>query len=303
MRRTLTFAVLSCALAATAGCSSTPAPARLVEKPVPFANYVSLGDSYVSGPFIAPAAKGAPPECVRSGANYPSFLAAYLKVKTFTDASCGGAETADLYASQSRRLGIPQNAKTATPAQLDALRPSTDLVTLGIGGNDFGLFQNLVGSSITSKGLATRLREADAVGPLVERALSQIHRRAPRARVVVVGYLRVLPVQGSCPGLPLKVEDRKRADSIERRINSSLAKAAKNRDATFVDSYALSKGHDACAGKEAWVNGAQNILFRAAAFHPFREGMDAVARETFTSLTKEAAPKTPSLKVLKALPR
>lgn len=303
MRRTLSLAVLSCVLATAAACSSTPAPARLTEKPLPFANYVSLGDSYVSGPFIAPSAKGAPPECVRSGANYPSFLAAYLKVKTFTDASCGGAVTADLYASQSKRLGITQNAKTATPAQLDALKPSTDLVTLGIGGNDFGLFQNLVTTSITGNGLATRLNEADAVRPLVEKALSQIHTRAPRARVVVVGYLRVLPVERTCPGLPLNADDRKRADTIERRINSSLAKAAKSQGATFIDSYALSQGHDACAGKEAWVNGAQNILFRAAAFHPFREGMDAVARETFTTLTKKAAPKSPSLKVLNGIPR
>lgn len=302
MRRILTLVVLGCVLVSLAACSS-PTPARSAVDPVPFDDYVALGDSYVSGPLIAPVAEGSPPQCVRSGANYPSYLAAYLTVKSFTDASCGGAETVDLYSSQSKRLGIAQNAQTATPAQLDALTPSTDLVTLGIGGNDFGLFQNLVTVPITGEVLGARLDEADAIRPRVEEALKQIRRRSPQARVVVVGYLRVLPVGPTCPGLLLAADDRRRADAIERRINSSLAKAAKSQAATFVDAYALSRGHDVCAGKNAWVNGPEHIVFRAAAFHPFREGMDAVARETFTTLTGNTAPKTPSLKTLAAIPR
>ena len=39
----------------------------------------------------------------------------------------------------------------------------------------------------------------------------------------------------------------------------------------------VSKGHDICAGADAWVNGVNTDLMRALAFHPFAEEQQAVA--------------------------
>ena len=317
MRRILTSVVLGCALVTFSACSSTTA--SMPKPPVPFADYVALGDSFTAGPLIAPTAEGAPVTCARSGANYPSYLASYLRVRTFTDASCSSAETSDLYASQSKRVGLPANASTDAPAQLDVVRPTTDLVTLGIGGNDFSLFSDVITEcvnrapttagqspcrdSFTRDGIDLKMQDAKAVQARIARAIAAIGQRAPKARIVIVGYLRILPGDGACPAMPLASVDANWTDSIERQINTSLSRAAKSADVTFVNSYALSKGHDACAGKQAWVNGAQTVLFRAAAFHPFREGMNAVARQAYRILTDKSPPKTPSVDRLARIAR
>ncbi|MDQ3155213.1 MAG: SGNH/GDSL hydrolase family protein [Actinomycetota bacterium] len=304
MRRILTAAVLGCVLASVAACSSNPPkPAADPVDTVPFADYVALGDSFTAGPFIAPAIKGSPTTCFRSGGNYPSYLASYLKVKTLRDVSCAGATTDDLYSSQSKRVGLKPDPKTDVPPQLIALTKSTDLVTLGIGGNDFALFQNLILASIGRRDIDTRLAFAAQVQSHVEDAIIAIRERAPHAKIVIVGYLRVFPETGACPTLPLADSDRKQADSIERRLNRSLEQAADEKKIAYVDAYSLGTGHEVCAGKEAYVNGSKSTLFVAAAFHPFRRGMDAVAREAYSTLVDEPAPKTPSLKKLAAVPR
>ena len=304
VRRIRTAVVLACVLASIAACSSAPPkPSADPVDPAPFAEYVALGDSFTAGPFIAPAINGSPTTCFRSGGNYPSYLASYLKVKILKDVSCAGATSEDLYASQSKRVGLKPDPKTDVSPQLNALTKSTDLVTLGIGGNDFELFQNLILASIGRKDIDARLAFAAQVQSHVEDAITAIRERAPRAEIVIVGYLRVFPETGACPTLPLADSDRKQADSIERRLNVSLERAADKMKVTFINAYALGTGHEVCAGQDAYVNGSKSTIFVAAAFHPFRRGMDAVARETYSALTDKPAPKTPSLKKLAAVPR
>ena len=103
-----------------------------------FRNYVALGDSYTSAPLV-PVPDLLSLGCVRSYSNYPKMLAAALRIYRFTDVSCGGADTTNMTQPQSTPIG------TAAP-QFDALTPDTDLVTLGIGGNDFGVFGDIVGT-------------------------------------------------------------------------------------------------------------------------------------------------------------
>ena len=56
--------------------------------------YVAMGDSYTSGPVI-PTQSSAAGGCDRSNENYPSDVAAALKL-TLTDVSCSGATTANI---------------------------------------------------------------------------------------------------------------------------------------------------------------------------------------------------------------
>lgn len=121
------FAVTSATTSAGAG-PTNPTPVAPTKPTVIPGTYVALGDSYTSGPDV-PVQLGptttpsAPSACQRSSANYPSLVARALGLQ-LDDVSCGGATTDDM--TESQGPGIPP--------QFDALRSTTALVTVGIGG-------------------------------------------------------------------------------------------------------------------------------------------------------------------------
>jgi len=249
--------------------------------------YVALGDSYTSGPFI-PVQSLDPLGCGRSNANYPSVLARKLQVP-LTDVSCAGADTSNMTASQS----VPFSG-TNQP-QFSALKVNTGLVTVGIGGNDFGVFGGLVGTCpglrasnptgspcqdhFTAGGVDTVKAAIAGITPRVAAVLAGIHQRAPGAAVYVIGYPRIAPETGYCPNiLPFADGDYAWLNSVEEALNAALADAAAGGGASFVDTFGPSRGHDACArGGAAWINGKDTKLFAAAAYHPLKAGMAGVA--------------------------
>lgn len=292
------------------------APAQSAAKPPPatYDNYVALGDSYTAGPFIPVQVPG-PLGCFRSSASYPAFLAAYFKVETFTDVSCSAARTEHFFEPQSGSLpeGSPSNNNAP---QLDALTQDTDLVTVGIGGNDFGLFGEMIDQCaelaeddpegapckehFTVDGVDTKIRDAELIQDNVERALGAIRTRAPEAKIVVVDYVRILPEKGTCADVPFATGDYRWGSQVHKTLNKSLKAAAKTHQATHVDMYGPSKGHDACAGRDAWVNGAQIKPHRALNYHPYRVGMRNIAKNTYRTVTKQTAPDAlPELQLLR----
>lgn len=312
------------ALALLAGAASGAAAAgpREATAPVPIEvgaaiDYVALGDSYTAGPLV-PVPTPGPLGCVRSSSNYPAFLAAYLQVRTFADVSCSAARTEHLFASQPGILpqGLPENQNAP---QLLAVTAETDLVTLGIGGNDFGLFGELIDScadlaaehpeadapcrdSFTTDGVDTKLRDAAAIQGHVEQALAAIVERAPDATVVVVGYLHILPEEGTCAAVPFAPGDYAWGTQVHQALNASLSRAAEAYGASYVDMYAASVGRDACAA-EPWVNGEQ-IRADAFSYHPFRSGMKGIADAVFRQLTDDVPNPfaLPLLQLVKRLP-
>lgn len=278
------------AVVLTAAASLAAAPTHAPGSPEPLRTpavreYVALGDSYTAGPLIPQSVPAL--GCFRSTHNYPALVAAALDVGTLVDASCSGADTADMASRQHTGFAV-------VPPQLAALSPRTDLVTVGIGGNDSGVFGSLVSvcpdlrasdphgapcrAHFSAGGRDVLLSAATETRQSVTRLLGRVHRRAPDARVLVVGYPRIAPLDRVCPGvLPFADGDYAYADQVERRLNASLRAAARRSGATFVDTYAASRGHDACAGRDAWVNGQQTMLGRAQSYHPFRSYMRAAA--------------------------
>lgn len=260
-----------------------------------YSHYVALGDSFTSGPSI-PRVRNDPRGCARSTRNYPSILAERLGVRRFTDVSCGGAGTAHLTAPQ-------RTAQGTNPPQTNALSPDTDLVTLTIGGNDEGVISGLIetcmtlrgkdptgapcAANFTSAGLDEIEPRIDRTEGKVERALREIHRRAPGAEVALIGYPRLTPSQGYCPEtLPFTYRDYAYVDGVEQTLNAALLRAARRADATYVDTYEPSLGHDICAGNRAWVNGKIPRPLAAAAFHPFNAGMRGMAVAVETRLRR-----------------
>ena len=248
-----------------------------------FERYVALGDSYSAGPLIPTTdlAGG----CARSDHDYPSLVARRLHVRTFVDVTCSGATTADVTGHQHPLPG------SRVPPQLRAVTGSTDLVTIGIGGNDLDLFGTLVNT-------CTRLRSADptgdpctrrfggrhvlssevrTIGARVRGALAAIRHKAPHATVLLVGYLRLVPDRGTCAALPLAAGDYAFGRAVSSTLAASMRRAARRAGVRFVDMYAASHGHDVCS-PHPWVNGAVTDRQRALAYHPLLSGMQADAR-------------------------
>ncbi|MGW5744026.1 SGNH/GDSL hydrolase family protein [Amycolatopsis sp. NPDC003861] len=259
----------------------------------PIGSYVALGDSFTSGPYI-PVQRLDPIGCARSTANYPSVVAAALHPGRFTDVSCAGADTTNLTRPQS----VPAGGTNAP--QLDALRFDTDLVTLGIGGNDYAVFGTLTstcpglragnptGNPCEERFGGSVPTTIDNIGSRVEAALAAIHERAPRARVLVIGYPRILPEQGYCPDvLPFADGDYAWLNGVEEKLNLTLSDAVDaDGKAEFVDTFGPSRGHDACArGGAAWINGRHQNVLEAAAYHPVKAGMAGVAAVVLKALT------------------
>jgi len=270
----------------------------------PYPHYVALGDSYTAGPFIPQQLPG-PLGCFRSSADYPAFLAAYLQVKTFTDVSCSAARSEHMFTPQTGSLpGAP--VQNTNKPQLDALKKDTNLVTLGIGGNDFGLFGEMIDQCadlakddpdgapckehFTVNGVDTKIRDAKRIQANIENVLRNIKARSPKARVVVVGYLRILPETGTCTDVPFAKGDYAWGMKVHRQLNASLKAAAVKYRATYVDMFPVSRGHDVCAGDAAWVNGATVKPHEAMNYHPYRIGMQNIAAQTFRTLTGKTAP-------------
>jgi len=95
--------------------------------------YVALGDSATAAPGTGPMSDVA---CLQSSTNYPHRVATTLGLD-LVDVSCSGATTEDVAEGQVFR-------QAELPPQADALSDSADLVTIGLGANDFKVFGTVV---------------------------------------------------------------------------------------------------------------------------------------------------------------
>lgn len=300
LRRTAALLMLA---VVSAGCSESPGSLSVADgapedstsaQPTePTVDYVALGDSYTAGPLIS-TVRSDPSACARSTNNYPAFLAEWLHVRSYRDVSCSGAATADLTAPQ-RLFG-----GGTVPPQQRVLSPETDLVTVGLGGNDFDLFARLgncgqplaqpSSSRACDLDAPSLLADAEAVEQRLVRTLRQVKRKATRADLVVVGYPQVLPATGTCALLGVEADDADTARRVASRLNDSLRAAARRVDALWVDLAEVSSGHDACAGDAAWITGAEYVRGEPAPLHPRIEGMRGAASAVFSVITGEEPP-------------
>jgi lysophospholipase L1-like esterase len=276
--------VAACTIVALACSALAAADANAATGP-----YVALGDSYTAGPLV-PTPTGSPILCGRSTNDYPADVARAINPSSFVNASCSSATTVDMTQSQSLDGGV----QTAPP-QFNALSSTDALVTVGIGGNDAGLisvaeectaldvlwpFGDRCKSHYQSGSTNTELAAINATGPKVAQVIQGIVARAPRAKVLVVGYPDGLPQNGSnCyPDVPFSSADVTWFNSMEIDLNTVLQQTAQANGATFVDTFSSSIGHDACQGSNAWVNG---LLPTSAAFplHPNQTGEANMAKQ------------------------
>jgi lysophospholipase L1-like esterase len=286
---------------------SDPAPKAKTLATLTQGSYVALGDSYTAGPDI-PTQGGTPAGCDRSSVSYPDLVAQKLgfKAAKVRDVSCSGATIADLTGTQSTSNG--DNA-----AQLSALSSATTLVTLGIGGNDvdfatvlthcveMDLIPSLIGNAIAGSSPCKSYYTSDGTNKIEQlikdaavrlpAVLSQIKRRAPQAEVFVVGYPDLLPSTGAgcADSLGITSPDLVFLNGEELLLNAMLKVGAKAAGAVYVDTYAPSKGEDACADKSArWI---EPLLpsSPAAPLHPNAHGERGMADAVLSAVKASVA--------------
>lgn len=250
--------------------------------------YVALGDSYSAAPAV-PSPKG-DDGCLRSTNNYPSLVAEELDPEEFIDVTCSGADTEDMGSAQYPKV----------KPQLDAVTADTDVVTLGLGGNDFNVFFTLVTQcqfarlqdptgapcqkAMNTTGQDTLLTNIDSTRERLAAVVEKIQEAAPDARVLLVGYPQILPAEGTCPELlPLADGDYSYGRSINKALTDMLADVAKSTRSEYVDMWTVTAGHDICAA-DPWINGRINDPKRAASFHPFAAEQEAAATEVLAVL-------------------
>jgi lysophospholipase L1-like esterase len=243
--------------------------------------YVALGSSFASGPLIPDVADAT---CLRSTNDYPSLVARAMKL-TLTDVSCGAATTDNI-------LTEPQKDH---PPQIEALTPDTKLVTVTIGGNDVDYTVTNLGCSADALNghdcLGTTVQPNDVEAKLaalpakLDATLAAIKAKAPKATVVVLPYLRVMPaVPAPCPpSVPMSTPTLYYLQGFGEKLHTAIKQAATRAKVRFVDSY-LPKGHDACAAPaDRWVEGAQPAS-PAVMYHPNAAGMQAQAKMIVAAL-------------------
>jgi lysophospholipase L1-like esterase len=238
--------------------------------------YVALGSSMAAGPGIRPGVASAPRAARRSTRNYPHLVANALNYE-LVDVTFSGATTAHLLTERQH----------GAPPQIEALDGSETLVTITIGGNDVGYVPLLMAAMLPR---VTRL--LPTIGALLDRDKRQqaldevqgalravgtaVRQRAPRARVIFVDYLTLLPPAGIRAGrLPEHVVELARhvADELERHT----ATAAAATGAEIVRAGQASREHHPWSA-EPWTVGAGLPLpWRPWPFHPNAAGMAAVA--------------------------
>lgn len=254
--------------------------------------YVALGDSFTSGPLIPTQVDL---NCLRSNRNYPSLLSSALGAASFTDVSCAGATTNDILNPGTGQLNRP------VPAQLSAVTPDTTLVTVGIGGNDIGFssimttcaeasLSSPLGSPCrdryTSGGTDQLQERIAATAPKVATVLRAIRAAAPNARVVVLGYVTLLPDSGlGCwPVVPIAYGDVSYLRGIHRSLNAMLANTAAANGAEYVDVYTPSIGRDACKGSGTRWSEPLIPGNSAAPLHPNAAGEQGMANVILAAL-------------------
>jgi len=251
----------------------------------------SLGSSFAAGPSIPPQVDAA---ARRSGANYPSLLAAALGAK-LTDLSSSGATLLNV-------LNEPQQTLLATLSpKLSLLPEDSDIVTITAGGNDMGYSAGMIGEAaqltIDDRELLGAMMEGmglkkegvvgsvgwEEVRDRFVRIIDAIKARAPKARIFLVEYLSVFGADSKVAvDQPLAAERVDVYRGMAGELSRAYREAAEQRaeGVEVVGVAAMSEGHALGSG-EPWMTGytKEMLMSGGAPFHPNALGHRAVAGE------------------------
>ncbi|MDY7104963.1 MAG: SGNH/GDSL hydrolase family protein [Actinomycetota bacterium] len=304
-----------------AACTATAEPFTVIDQlltPVaPAADgdgpvrYVALGDSYSAGEGLDNGHAAVPLPCHRALRDaFPALVADDISTLTgrgveLTHGACAGARMRHV-------LADAQDVDGPNPPQLDLLGPSTELVTITVGGNDIG-FSAIAGHCAVHADCAdddyvelgdgrslTLAAWADTRFPSLQAQLVALHRviahRAPAARRYVATYPRLIaeqPRRVCTTRLLLSESERVFLAGVAERLEAATVAAATATGAVAVPMVDAFAGREVCArlfSDDEWVDDVRfdptNPPFFVApgTFHPNRAGHRAYAAEVMDTI-------------------
>ncbi|GIG55986.1 lipase [Longispora fulva] len=257
-------------------------------------NWVAMGDSYSADVLVPPWDAPADSDgCGRSGRNWEVLLAESLNSEHpdwvhLDDKTCGNATIAEGVLGpqpEAHLAGPPFNGRDhggwkTKPAQIGAVGADTDIVTVGIGGNDFGFGEVMtrcleIGADQTLpiKYCKTYYESEEGQHWLNERwqilehdlrtMVADIQARAPEAKVFLLGYPNIAASSVGCSygnfhqlGTIRLTNDMPYLNTLQQQVNQKIADAAEEAQATYIDTYTSSKSHGVCAAStDRWMYG------------------------------------------------
>ncbi|SER06341.1 SGNH/GDSL hydrolase family protein [Actinokineospora terrae] len=301
-------------------CAAT-VPAQAAPR-APF-QWAALGDSYTAGAIPAAGVEvpvpGGRDGCSRTAGSYPEVLRTRLAdVYDLRNVSCGGATLANLYNQSQEPTGYhlpffdvldPGFPFGPVPPQIDAVTESTNLVTIGAGGNTFGFAEVIyaclqLGASADKDtdhpcadyfttggdGVPTVNDRLALVSQEYGELIEAIKAQAPNVTVVAVGYPSIIPADVSTCAYGFSAEGVRNFATVTYpdlawlrsdvliRLNDVIAQQAATHNARYVNTFAATEGHDVC--QPDGVNWIEGILDRTggwALIHPNASGHQSIA--------------------------
>jgi len=188
------------------------------------------------------------------------------------------------------------------PPQIGTIDAKTSLITMTLGGNDLGwsgVLLNCIEHNVADVPLdpTCRARHDEEVNqriralePRLEKAYAALHRDAPHARIVVLGYPRFFPAQPTTDLLKagrsiITTSDEQWMNAKTAEFNRTIAKAAAAQGVEFVDTTSALAGHELTT-QDPWIFGVDVDLVAAWPpikqvqhdIHPTSAGQAAMAR-------------------------
>ncbi len=273
--------------------------------------YVAMGDSYSSGEGTASYDKGTDTgrdKCHRSSENvleasYPrllQLLSPSVVPSKLTFVACSGATINDVL-----------HGRNGEQSQINALGNDVTLVTISVGGDDLGfpkILENCVNEPFHDRSdqqcqgqeaaIDRKLYVGDSATPPLRTRLIDLYRtikrRAPHARIVVMGYPHLFPLQGDnrCgfPGTYLDSSDIRWLNKMALELDLYLSAAVNASGvAEYVSTFnamtdANGDEHNACPHLfvAPWINELQLLHpfafpYTSESFHPNNLGYVAFA--------------------------
>ncbi|WP_194910957.1 SGNH/GDSL hydrolase family protein [Catenulispora rubra] len=274
---------------------------------------MAIGDSYAAGVGVFPPVPG-DESCVRSGADYAHLLA-WREAWDLTDTTCSGATLIKGVwpgTGSPGRGGFWESADPGKiPAMIDEVTPETKYMTFQMGGNDSGLSITFIDCANDQTGVPNpgndthpcqdRHNAGNPRYPIdfgvmsgaIKSALVEIHDRATKAKVLVLGYPAILPEDSTAcadnenpkprdTGVgPVTQADitwlrdqLKQMNTSIKNTAEALAAADPSFQVAYTDTYSPFEGHDACQTRGKRVFGVDAPIYlpddlaRWAAGHP-----------------------------------
>ena len=230
--------------------------------------YAALGDSYSSG--VGTGSYTLDSTCKRGIYAYPYLWAQRHAGTTLSFVACSGARTSDLLANQ-----------------VSAVTPSTDLVSMTIGGNDIGfagLIQQCTLSDCSAALDSTRTNLESTLGSKLDSVFTTVKSHAALdAKIVVLGYPRVFSGASCLGSLGISSTEETKANQLSDALDAVLATHAQKDGVTYQSAIGAFLGHAVCSSS-AWINGL-NLFNTTESYHPNKAGHSSGYLALLTSVT------------------